>query len=129
MSLEYGDPITPETIEAAADRALELRRAAPDAPLEAHLERAAKDAISACVLEIEDELERGLSGTHAAVLAEVTQRLRLRLDDAHRPDDETADEASEASCPASDPPGWISRGARSGEGAEGILTHGGRQRD
>ena len=100
MTHEYGDPISPEAIEDAASRALELHRSAPDVTLDVHVAQAAKETICACVLDIEDELECGLSGTHAAVLAEVNQRIWLRLEDERRrADDEAVDEASEVVLP------------------------------
>ncbi len=37
---EYGDPISPEQIELAVERALDLHRAAPELPLDDHVREA-----------------------------------------------------------------------------------------
>ena len=81
---EYGDPISPEQIELAVERALDLRRAAPGLSLNDAVREAVAQTICACVLEIEDGLERHLAGTRAEILDEVRRRVELRLADAAR---------------------------------------------
>ena len=51
----------------------------PDARSTMDVREAVAQTICACVLEIEDDLERHLSGTHAGILDEVRRRVELRL--------------------------------------------------
>jgi hypothetical protein len=103
---EYGDPISPAQIELAVEKALELRRTAPERSLDDHVRDAVAQTICACVLGIEDDLEHHLSGTHAGIMEEVRRQVEPRLAAAQAKDN-PVDEASEESFPASDPPAWI----------------------
>lgn len=74
MAHEYGEPITPEVIEAAVLTTLQLRNDAPEVALDVHVDQAIHLAFCACVIDDEDVVEKGLSGTHAAMIIEVTRR-------------------------------------------------------
>ena len=106
---EYGDPISPEQIELAVNRALDLHERAPELSLDDQVLEAVAQTICACVLEIEDDLERHLSGTHAGILDEVRRRVEQRLAAAAASERKTfrSTKLREESFPASDPPGWI----------------------
>jgi len=75
MTHEYGESINPEVIEAAVVMTLKLRREAPGVALETQVDQAVHLSFCACVIDDEDAIEKGLSGTHAAMIVEVTRRV------------------------------------------------------
>ena len=100
---EYGDPISPEQIELAVEKVLEMRRAVRGPLFDDQVRAAVAQAICGCVLAIEDDLEGHLSGTHAGVLDEVRRQVELRLGEAARSLDDEIDDAAEESMPTSAP--------------------------
>jgi hypothetical protein len=64
MTHEYGESINAEVIETAIVTTLKLREEAPEVPLKVHVDQAIHLSFCACVIDDEDVVERGLSGTH-----------------------------------------------------------------
>jgi hypothetical protein len=79
MTHEYGESINAEVIETAIVTTLKLREEAPEVPLKVHVDQAIHLSFCACVIDDEDVVERGLSGTHAAMIVEVTRRVEQLL--------------------------------------------------
>jgi hypothetical protein len=79
MTHEYGESINAEVIEMAVVMALKLRKEAPEVSLNVHVDQAIHLSFCACVIDDEDVVEKGLSGTHAAMIVEVTRRVEHLL--------------------------------------------------
>lgn len=79
MTHEYGESINADVIERAVVMALKLRKEEPGVALEAQVDQAIRLCFCACVIDDEDEVEKGLSGTHAAMIVEVTRRVEWLL--------------------------------------------------
>lgn len=76
MAVEFSDVLSEPAIEAAAQLAADAARRRPAERLEAHVEVAVRRSFCPCVHAIEDGIEVGLSGVHAALLEEVGRRAR-----------------------------------------------------
>ena len=110
MSHEYDDPVTAEDVEAAARMVCDLCRERGAVPLEHHVGLAVDRVFCGRATSIQDNIEGGNSGLHAAVLVEVRQRAQMLMAAERAAQWDEVDEASAQSFPASDPPAWIGRG-------------------
>ena len=79
MTHEYGESINAKVIETAVAMTLQLRTEAPEVALEVQVDQAIHLSFSASVIDDEDVVERRLSGTHAAMIVEVTGRVECLL--------------------------------------------------
>lgn len=79
MTHEYGDSINADVVETAVATTLKLREASPEVPLKVQVDRAIHISFCACVIDDEDVVEGRLSGTHAAMIDEVTRRVEQLL--------------------------------------------------
>lgn len=106
---EYGDPFTPEAIEAAVSAVLVLRRRTPGDELDRQVEQAIHQNICSCAIDIEDHVEGMRSGLHQSIALEVRARVEaaLRRSAEWSAPLDKVDLSSDQSFPASDPPGWI----------------------
>ena len=79
MTHEYGESINATVIEAAVTMTLQLRTKAPGVALDVQVDQAIHLSFCSCVIDDEDVVEKGLSGTHAAMILEVTRRVERLL--------------------------------------------------
>ena len=79
MTHEYGESINAKVIEMAVAMTLQLRAETPGVALEVQVDQAIHLTFSAGVIDDEDVVERRLSGTHAAMIVEVTRRVECLL--------------------------------------------------
>ena len=104
MTHEYDDPVTEDAIGNAVRLAVELQSKDHSVTLVKLATEAVNTVFCTCVTGAADASVRGVSPTHAGIIAEVMRRVRA----GRRPESiDRVQLASEHSFPASDPPAWV----------------------
>ncbi len=122
MSNDYHDAVDDARLNAAARDVLRRLLAECPAPVHDLAARVVTATFCTCVTDAEDASEGHLSTIHAELVEEVVKRVEAVITGL-APTTSTpnaVDIASEQSCPASDPPGWIWRhGVAGNDGGSG----------
>ena len=79
MTHEYGDPMNSDAFDKAVEITVLLARKAPHVPLSVHVDNAVHQSFCSCAIDIEDQIEHGISGVHASIAREVRQRVDDQL--------------------------------------------------